>query len=94
MSGVAPAPPPVRRARRKPPRMREYLALNLGVWVFLAFQAWILRLALGSSRVIIFVTLVLGAGFLAVSAFDYAWLRSRESAERTDGGTDETEVAS
>jgi hypothetical protein len=57
------------------PRLLHYVWLNLGVWAFLALQAAILTRTLGSSRTVILLSAVVGLGFLAVSIFDYAWLR-------------------
>ena len=68
MKDEAPRPP-------APPRLRQYLALVAGVWVFLAFQTWLLSLMLGSARGLILFALFLGGGFLTVALFDYFWLR-------------------
>ena len=63
-----------RRARR-PPGLRQYALLNLGAWAFLAFQAWILTLAFGDSRAILLFSLLLAAGILLASVFDFIWTR-------------------
>ncbi len=59
---------------RRPPRLLHYLLLNLGVWIFLAAQTWLLSRMLGSARGLILFALLLAIGFLVVSIFDYVWL--------------------
>lgn len=65
-----------RTARRAPTAM-GYVGLNVAVWAYLAVQAWILIRATGTTRVIIFFSVVLALGFAAASIFDYVWLRLR-----------------
>ena len=63
------------RPTRRPPPWTHYMGLNVAVWVFLTFQAWILSLCLDSSRSIILISFLLGLCFFMVSLFDYVWLR-------------------
>ena len=62
---------------RRAPTLASYAALNLALWLYLVFQTWLLSTLLGSSRVMILFALLLAAGFLLASVFDYAWLLSR-----------------
>jgi hypothetical protein len=63
--------------RRGAPKLLHYVYLNLAVGFFLIVQAAILARSLGSSQTVILFTAILALGFLAVSLFDYLWLRSR-----------------
>ncbi|MCH8333448.1 hypothetical protein IIC65_05895 [Candidatus Sumerlaeota bacterium] len=85
-TGQAPVEPPSpddpTPSPSRPPRLAGYLGLNLAVWIYLAFQAWILTVLLDSARSIILISGLLGLGFLAVSIFDYLWLRLGGSGDR------------
>lgn len=59
-----------------PPRLRSYVALNFGVWAFLALQAWLLTVALGSARMIVLFTVLIALGFSVICVFDYFWLHA------------------
>lgn len=65
------------QSRSRPPRALHYLYLNLAFWLFLVFQALVLVRSMGSRDTVVLYSMILGAGFLIVSIFDYCWLSLR-----------------
>ncbi|MBI3736786.1 hypothetical protein HY256_09770 [Candidatus Sumerlaeota bacterium] len=58
-----------------PPRLVSYLILVAGAWTYLALQAWLLTMLLGSSRGIYLFSIILAVGFLLAALFDFGWLK-------------------
>lgn len=65
-------------SEKLPPTLGAYLKLNAGVYAFIAATTWLMAMILGSARGLVLFGMLLAAGFSAVSAFDYLWLRMRK----------------
>lgn len=57
------------------PPLKAYLALNALVWLALAIMGALMAFLLGTARLVILICALLALLFLAVSLFDYLWLR-------------------
>lgn len=61
--------------KRRPVSWRQTLGLIVGVWVFIALMAGLLRLWSGKPDLIGLFALLLAGGFALVAIFDHLWRR-------------------